>query len=125
MYACTWNRWSITLIHCEFTVERIIKRGKIVANGYSLAEEVANSVVHHGVEVIFGIVGLVLMLNLTCEAGADVLEVTSYNLSGGSMILLYLASMLYHAIPHPSAKRKKSDHCATYLIIARLIRRFY
>lgn len=36
------------------------------------------------------------------------------------MILLYLASTLYHAIPHPPAKRwlKKVDHCAIYLLIA-------
>lgn len=92
---------------------------KPLANSYSLAEEIANSV-SHGVGVIFGIVGLVLMLNQAGEAGANALALTSYSLYGGSMILLYLASTLYHAIPHPPAKRwlKKVDHCAIYLLIA-------
>ncbi|MGL9774886.1 MAG: PAQR family membrane homeostasis protein TrhA [Sodalis sp. (in: enterobacteria)] len=92
---------------------------KSLAKSYSLAEEIANSV-SHGVGVIFGIVGLVLMLNQAGEAGANTLALTSYSLYGGSMILLYLASTLYHAIPHPPAKRwlKKVDHCAIYLLIA-------
>lgn len=36
------------------------------------------------------------------------------------MILLFLASTLYHAIPHARAKTwlKKFDHCAIYLLIA-------
>lgn len=92
---------------------------KPLAKSYSLAEEIANSV-SHGVGVIFGIVSLVLMLNQAGQAGANALALTSYSLYGGSMILLYLASTLYHAIPHPPAKRwlKKVDHCAIYLLIA-------
>ncbi|MBT9431097.1 hemolysin III family protein [Candidatus Sodalis endolongispinus] len=92
---------------------------KPLAKSYSLAEEIANSV-SHGVGVIFGIVGLVLMLNQAGQAGANALALTSYSLYGGSMILLYLASTLYHAIPHPPLKRwlKKLDHCAIYLLIA-------
>lgn len=94
-------------------------RNKPLAKSYFLVEEIANSV-SHGVGVILGIVGLVLMLNQAGEAGATALAVTSYSLYGGSMILLYLASTLYHAIPHPPAKRwlKKVDHCAIYLLIA-------
>ena len=36
------------------------------------------------------------------------------------LLLLYLASTLYHAIPHPVAKArlKVFDHCAIYLLIA-------
>lgn len=60
------------------------------------------------------------MLNQAGEAGATALAVTSYSLYGGSMILLYLASTLYHAIPYPPAKcwLKKVDHSAIYLLIA-------
>ncbi|MGR5149325.1 PAQR family membrane homeostasis protein TrhA [Photobacterium alginatilyticum] len=87
--------------------------------GYSVAEEVANSV-SHGLGMIFGIVGLVLLLNQAIEANADALSVTSLSIYGGSMILLYLASTLYHAIPFERAKRalKTFDHCAIYLLIA-------
>jgi hemolysin III len=51
---------------------------------------------------------------------ASAMAITSYSLYGGSMILLYLASTLYHAIPHQKAKYwlKKFDHCAIYLLIA-------
>ncbi|OLQ81281.1 hemolysin III family protein [Photobacterium proteolyticum] len=87
--------------------------------GYSVAEEVANSV-SHGLGMIFGIVGLVLLLNQAIEANADALSITSLSIYGGSMILLYLASTLYHAIPFERAKRalKTFDHCAIYLLIA-------
>ncbi len=58
---------------------------------YSVAEEVANSV-SHGLGMIFGIVGLVLLLNQAIAANADILSITSLSIYGGSMILLYLAS---------------------------------
>lgn len=86
---------------------------------YSLAEEIANSI-SHGIGCIFGIVGLILLLSQALEAKADALAVTSYSLYGGSMILLFLASTLYHAVPNLRAKfwLKKLDHCAIYLLIA-------
>jgi hemolysin III len=39
---------------------------------------------------------------------------------GVSLILLYVASTLYHAIPHPPAKArlKVFDHCAIFVLIA-------
>lgn len=88
-------------------------------SSYSLAEEVANSI-SHGIGFILGIVGLVLLLMQASDSGADATAITSYSLYGGSMILLFLASTLYHAIPHPTAKRwlKIFDHCAIYLLIA-------
>lgn len=88
-------------------------------SGYSLAEEVANSV-SHGIGLVFGIVGLVLLLMQAVGQGADGLAITSYSLYGGSIILLFLASTLYHAIPSPRAKPwlKKFDHCAIYVLIA-------
>ena len=70
--------------------------------------------------MLFGIVGLVLLLNQAVAAHADLLSVTSFSIYGASMILLYLASTLYHAIPFQRAKRalKTFDHCAIYLLIA-------
>ncbi|MEA1064032.1 PAQR family membrane homeostasis protein TrhA [Erwinia sp. HR93] len=91
----------------------------LMLKGYSLAEEIANSV-SHGIGLVFGIVGLVLLLVQAGELNAGAIVITSYSLYGGSMILLFLASTLYHAIPQPRAKRwlKKVDHCAIYLLIA-------
>ena len=86
---------------------------------YSLAEEVVNSI-SHGIGCLLGIIGLVLLLSQASDAGAGMLAIISYSLYGGSIILLFLASTLYHAIPHPRAKHwlKKIDHAAIYLLIA-------
>lgn len=94
-------------------------RKPLVAQGYSLAEEIANSI-SHGIGLVFGIVGLVLLLVQAIETNASTTAITSYSLYGGSMILLFLASTLYHAIPYARAKRwlKLFDHCAIYLLIA-------
>lgn len=87
--------------------------------GYSVAEEIANSI-SHGIGFILGIIGLVLLLTQAIGKEAGSLEITSYSLYGGSIILLFLASTLYHAIPNQIAKRrlKVFDHCAIYLLIA-------
>lgn len=91
----------------------------LIAQGYTLAEEIANSI-SHGIGLVFGIVGLVLLLVQAVDSNASTMAITSYSLYGGSMILLFLASTLYHAIPHARAKTwlKKFDHCAIYLLIA-------
>ncbi|NYY80042.1 hypothetical protein DMH17_16480 [Raoultella planticola] len=80
---------------------------------------VANSI-SHGIGLVFGIVGLVLLLVQAVDSNASATAITSYSLYGGSMIMLFLASTLYHAIPHQRAKLwlKKFDHCAIYLLIA-------
>lgn len=92
---------------------------KLANSVYPWAEEIANSI-SHGIGLVFGIVGLILLLLQAVDTGAGVTAITSYSLYGGSMILLYLASTLYHAIPHQKAKHwlKKVDHCAIYLLIA-------
>ncbi|MGR5196075.1 PAQR family membrane homeostasis protein TrhA [Vibrio rotiferianus] len=86
---------------------------------YSQGEELANSITH-GIGMIFGIVGLVLLLIKAFDQQADALTITSMAIYGSSMIVLFLASTLYHAIPSPKAKRwlKTFDHCAIYLLIA-------
>lgn len=90
-----------------------------ISQGYTLAEEIANSI-SHGIGLVFGIVGLVLLLVQATDSNASTMAIASYSLYGGSMILLFLASTLYHAIPHQRAKvwLKKFDHCAIYLLIA-------
>ncbi|MBG6248139.1 MULTISPECIES: PAQR family membrane homeostasis protein TrhA [Symbiopectobacterium] len=86
--------------------------------GYTLAEEIANSI-SHGAGVVLGIVGLVLLVQAV-DNGATSTAIASYSLYGGTIILLFLASTLYHAIPSPRAKPwlKRFDHCAIYLLIA-------
>ncbi len=91
----------------------------VVSNQYSKNEEIANSV-SHGIGMIFGIVALVLLLQKALSYQADTMTLASMAIYGSSMIVLFLASTLYHAVPHPRAKRwlKTFDHSAIYLLIA-------
>lgn len=86
---------------------------------YGAREEFLNALTH-GVGILLGIVGLVLLLFKALRHDADTLTIVSMSVYGGSIILLFLASTLYHAIPHERAKRalKTFDHCAIYLLIA-------
>ena len=88
-------------------------------NEYSVKEEIANTVTH-ALGMVMGIVGLILLLVKAIDRNADALTITSMSVYGGSMIVLFLASTLYHAIPHQKAKKalKTFDHCAIYLLIA-------
>ncbi len=48
------------------------------------------------------------------------LHLVSFSIYGATLVLLYLASTLYHGIQHPTAKRvlQRIDHAAIYLLIA-------
>lgn len=84
----------------------------------SAGEEVANAITH----------GIGALLSIACLAVAvtfaairkDVWGVVSISVYGASMIILYLASTLYHAIPHPRTKAVMNvfDHASIYLLIA-------
>jgi len=86
---------------------------------YSAKEEFANTLTH-ALGMLLSIVGLVLLLVKASQHNADAMTIASMSIYGGSMILLFLASTLYHAIANPRAKRalKTFDHCAIYLLIA-------
>jgi hemolysin III len=81
-------------------------------------EEIANSLTH-GFGTLMSIVGLVIMVVLAVCHG-DVWQVVSFSIFGSTLILLYLASTLYHSISHPTVKKflKVFDHSAIYLLIA-------
>jgi hemolysin III len=83
----------------------------------SLGEEIANSI-SHGVGVLAAIaVSPFLIVKAIPLGTAAVIGVSIFGLS---MIVLYLASALYHAFPHSKAKRvfRIFDHSAIFLLIA-------
>lgn len=85
---------------------------------YSLAEEVANAI-SHGLGALLSVAGLtMLVIYATLEGDAD--RIASFAIYGSTLVTLFLASTLYHAISHEQAKRvlKIVDHCAIYLLIA-------
>lgn len=85
---------------------------------YSPEEEVANAVTH-GLAAAASIVAITLMLvkGLPVLSLGELIGVAVY---GASLVLLFLASTLYHSITHARTKTvlKRLDHCAIYLLIA-------
>ncbi|MGV3002833.1 PAQR family membrane homeostasis protein TrhA [Vibrio sp.] len=86
---------------------------------YTAREELANSI-SHGLGVILGVVALVVLLMKSYANHADTMTYVSMAVYGTSVIVLFLASSLYHSISSPKAKRwlKTLDHSAIYLLIA-------
>lgn len=85
---------------------------------YSNGEEIANAITH-GLGAAAAIVALTLLLS----KGIPVLngwELAGVAIYGASLVILFLASTLYHAIPHARTKDilKRVDHGAIYLLIA-------
>lgn len=83
---------------------------------YSVAEEIVNAATH-GLGVLLSAFGLAVLL-LNCRR--DALTVASVSVFGGSMILLYLISTLYHAMGVNRGKRvlRTLDHCTIFVLIA-------
>jgi hemolysin III len=86
-------------------------------------EEIANAVIH-GMGAALAIAGMApLILRARGGAGAGgeaALRIAACAVYDASMILMFLASTLYHALQHDGAKRvfRVLDHGAIYLLIA-------
>ena len=82
------------------------------------AEEFANAMTH-GLGALAALAGGALLIALAALHG-DGWQLAGAIVFGASLLLLYVASTLYHAIRHPLAKArlKVMDHCAIYLLIA-------
>jgi hemolysin III len=85
---------------------------------YKPAEEVAHAVTH-GLGCVLAVVGLVVLTVQTAARG-QAWELGGALVFGVSMVVLYLASTLYHAVTEPRAKSvlARIDHAAIYLLIA-------
>jgi len=84
----------------------------------ALREEFASAVTH-GFGALAALAGGIVMVTLAALHG-DGWQLASAIVFSLSMLLLYVASTLYHAMPSPRAKSrlKVFDHCAIYLLIA-------
>lgn len=84
----------------------------------SLGEELANSV-SHAMALIAAAIAVPFLITAAMRNGTAV-NVVGASIFAATMVLLYMASMLYHALPNERAKRlfRKLDHGAIYLFIA-------
>ena len=82
---------------------------------YLITNEVLNAVTH-GIGVVLSIVGFVFLLK-KADSGLDSVSFIIY---GVSLLLLFLASTLYHSLIFTKAKKvfQVFDHCSIYLLIA-------
>lgn len=81
-------------------------------------EEILNAVTH-GVGALLAALGLVVLTVAACTYGS-VWHIVSFSMYGSSLVLLYLASTLYHSFTGTKIKHifKIFDHAAIYLLIA-------
>ena len=81
-------------------------------------EEIMNAVTH-GIGTLLAVAGLVL-LTVFASLYGDIWHVISFSIYGTTLVLLYLASTLYHSFTNERLKVifKILDHSAIYLLIA-------
>ena len=81
-------------------------------------EEVANTITH-GIGLLLSVVGFVVLLVLAALRGTA-WHIVACSIYGATLICLYTASTLYHAVISPRVKRalRIFDHSAIYLLIA-------
>ncbi len=84
----------------------------------SLREELANAVTH-GIGLVLSLIGLPILILVALDRGERAMVIGA-SVFGATLIALYAASTLYHAIPHPTIKQRLRvvDHAAIYLLIA-------
>lgn len=85
---------------------------------HSILNEVLNAVTH-GIGTILSIVALIFLIMKGIRSGSTI-HLAAYLIYGISMILLFLASTLYHSFSFTRFKRffRYVDHASIYLLIA-------
>ena len=84
----------------------------------TVGEEIANSI-SHGVGFVLASAALPILVVAAVRRG-DTWAVVGGSIFGATMVILYLSSTLYHALPRGRAKTvfKVLDHAGIYLLIA-------
>ncbi len=83
----------------------------------TLGEEIANSI-SHGVGAGLSVAALVLLI-IKASHTSGALGVVSASIYGGSLLMLYLLSCLYHALAKTRARKvfQILDHCSIFILI--------
>lgn len=83
-----------------------------------MGEEIANSVTH-GIGFLLSIVAVPVVV-IAAIASEDPWRIVAASVYAATLVLLYAASTLYHALPGARAKAvfQRLDHAAIYLLIA-------
>lgn len=86
-------------------------------NSQTREEEIGNMLTH-GAGTVLAIYGTYLLISRAL-ASHDVLNVVSACVFGGSLIVLYLMSTLYHSMTNVKVKKvlQVFDHCSIFVLI--------
>lgn len=89
-----------------------------VMDKHEIRDEIASALTH-GLGAVAALAGGSVLITLAATHG-DAWQLGASIVFGVTLLLLYVASTLYHSIQHPVAKGrlKVFDHCAIYLLIA-------
>lgn len=81
-------------------------------------EEIANTI-SHGLAALAAVIATPVLVIAAVQQGGTA-DVVGASIFGLSMLVLYLSSTLYHAVPHGTTKRrlKVVDHAAIFILIA-------
>jgi hemolysin III len=84
----------------------------------TLGEEIANAI-SHGLAFLLAVASLPILVHFAGQRGGAA-EVVGASLFAATMMLLYLVSTLYHALPAGRVKHwfNRLDHAAIYIFIA-------
>lgn len=92
-----------------------------ISKRYTTGEEILNAITH-GVGVLLSIAALVLLIVRAVMYAPDEYKaqcIIGFTIFGASLIILYLFSTLYHALPLGTKKLFGIfDHCSIYILIA-------
>ncbi len=93
-------------------------RGAFEHEDFSTGEEIAHAVTH-GIGALASVAGLVILIVEAARHGGARL-ITGVTIFGATLVVLYTASTLYHALTASRAKRvfQLMDYSAIYLLIA-------
>jgi hemolysin III len=96
----------------------VTRKPAVAERPQTLGEEIANSI-SHGLGLAGALVAFPLLVIAASQRG-DVTGIVSVSVFATTMVLLYLASTLFHALPEGRAKRvfQVLDHSAIFLMIA-------
>jgi hemolysin III len=84
----------------------------------TFGEEIANAL-SHGIGFLLAVASMPVLVHFAAQRGGAA-DVIGASLFSATMIVLYLVSALYHALPVGAAKRclNRLDHAAIYVFIA-------
>lgn len=87
---------------------------------FSLSEDIGSAIVQ-GIGAALFIAGVAVLDTIAIKRTSSYVNLTTvfYSLFGGAMILMYLFSLLHHAIPNTTSKKvfKRLSHVFAFLII--------